>query len=354
MDAFGNPGSRHPAGRRARQILEGARERIAAILDAEPEEVVFTSGGTESTNLALFGLATAPGGMIALPPGEHPATEESVTVLEQRGWTRSVLPLDQAGRMQLAEDVPWERITLATAILAHNETGVIQDLQPLSERCQERGIPLHVDAVQAVGKIDVSFRELGATTVSAGAHKFHGPRGIGLLLVRQGVRLARHLFGGHQERGFRPGTEPVMLAAGMACALSQWQADRERISEQLRELRDRLQRGLEEQCPPVVVHGADAERLPNTLNIAFPRCDAEALLVALDLAEVCCSHGSTCASGSAEPSPVLRAMGVPANVASSSIRLSVGRENTVDDINEATNRIAAAVCRLRSTVEQSP
>jgi cysteine desulfurase len=260
----------------------------------------------------------------------------------------TVIPLDRSGRTGL-DEVPWESITLATAILAHNETGIVQDLKPLSEQCRERGIPLHVDAVQAVGKIDVRFRELGATTLAAGAHKFHGPRGIGLLLVRKGVRLSPRLFGGHQERGFRPGTEPVMLVAGMACALKQWHDERERITRHVRELRDRLEQGLAERCPPVVVHGADAPRLPNTLNIAFPGCDAEALLVALDLAGICCSHGSTCASGSAEPSPVLLGMGVPTEVARASIRLSVGRQNTITEIDDAIERISSVIHRQRAT-----
>lgn len=348
-DAYGNPGSRHAAGRAARQALEDARETIASILKASPSEVVFTSGGTESSNLALFGLAGDATGLVALPPGEHPATEESVCVLESRGWRRVTLGLDRAGRLveeQLAE-LPWREIRLATALLAHNETGTIQDLSLLARLCREHGVPLHVDAVQAIGKIDVDFHALGAATLSLGAHKFHGPRGIGALLVRAGTTLAPTQFGGHQEGGRRPGTECAALAAGMARALELWQAERDDLTRRITALRDRLEAGLRDRCGPVVVHGPPAQRLPNTLSIAFPGCDGEALLVALDLEGICCSLGSTCASGSAETAPILAAMQCPPEVARSTLRLSVGRENTTEEIDEAVRRIAAVAMRLR-------
>lgn len=204
--AWGNPGSRHLAGRRARQALEDARESIAEILNASPLEVVFTSGGTESNNFAITGLTRAGlsglsteesrTGTILLPPGEHPATEEPVRRLVSLGWKRQDLKLDETGRIQSdIESIPVDDVLLATALLAHNETGVIQDLRPLIQRCAEQGIPFHIDAVQAVGKIDVDFRALGATTMSIGAHKFHGPRGIGALLIRQGCEFPALLLG---------------------------------------------------------------------------------------------------------------------------------------------------------------
>lgn len=348
--AYGNPGSRHVLGRRARQVLEDAREEIATILNAAPSEIVFTSGGTESSNLALGGFMAGPAGGIALPPGEHPATEETVRGLQQRGWRRIEIPIGRDGRFDFDKlaALPWADVRLATALLAHNETGVIQEMAPLAERCREHRIPLHVDAVQAVGKIDVDFRALGATTLSLAAHKFHGPRGIGALLIRDGVRLSPLLFGGHQEGGRRPGTENAPLAAGMATALRLWHDDRERVRQHVTQLRDQLAAGLLEQCGPVVVHGSAEHRLPNTLSVAFAGCDGEALLVALDLAGVCCSLGSTCASGSSEPAPILVAMQVDPLLIQSTLRLSAGAENTAEEMVEGVRVIARTVQNLRA------
>ncbi|MEE3285549.1 MAG: cysteine desulfurase family protein [Planctomycetota bacterium] len=351
-ESFGNPGSRHAAGRKARVVLEDARETIAGILGADPGEVVFTSGGTESTNLALFGFAGGEPGVILTTAGEHPATTESIAALKQRGWTTRVLGVDQDGRLKPddLQELPWDDCRLATVILAHNETGVLQDLELLSGACRERGIPLHVDAVQAVGKIPVDFHQLGAASLALGAHKFHGPRGIGALLLRDGCRLAPFEYGGHQEAGRRPGTEVVALAAGMARALESWNADREARTERIAALRDRLQHGLEQQAGPTLVNGHAEHRLPNTLNIAFPGLDGEAILVALDLEQVACSLGSTCSSGSAEPAPALVAMGRTEEVYKASVRFSVGVENTAAEIDDAVERIASVVKRLRESV----
>jgi cysteine desulfurase len=273
--------------------------------------------------------------------------------LEARGW--KLHSLDVAANGRLIEDqydsLPWDEVRLATVILAHNETGVVQDLGPLAERCAGHGVPFHVDAVQAVGKIPVHFHELGATTLSLGAHKFHGPRGIGALLLREGVDVAPYLFGGHQEGGTRPGTEPVALAVGMARALEIWNAEAEQRIQQLSALRDQLKRGLIEACEPVTVNGSDAHRLPNTLNISLLGVDGEALLVALDLEGIACSLGSTCASGSAEPAPSLVAMGCSPEVYRSAVRFSVGIENTSAEIEEAISRIAGVVQQLRRSDE---
>lgn len=349
-EAYGNPGSRHGLGRRARQVLEDAREQVAAILNATPSEVIFTSGGTEATNLALQGLAVGAPGTIALPPGEHPATEETVRMLQARGWRRAEIRIDEQGRIvaDRLDALPWGEIRLATVLLAHNETGTVQDIAPLLPRCRAHGVPVHVDAVQAVGKIDVDFRELGATTLALAAHKFHGPRGIGALLVREGVRLAPLQFGGHQESGRRPGTECAALAAGMATALRMWHAAREQVTQQVTRLREQLADGLAAHCPPIVIHGGSQHRLPNTLSMAFPGCNGDALLVALDLEGVCCSLGSTCASGSSEPAPILVAMGVAPELIRSTLRLSVGVDNTEDEIAEAVQVIARVVTRLRA------
>ena len=351
--SYGNPGSRHAEGRRARRVLEESREKIADLLGASPKEVIFTSGGTEATNMALFGLASGTPGVILLTAGEHPATMESVRVLAQRGWSLHNLEVDEDGR--LAEEqydaMDWKSVGLATVILAHNETGVIQDAGRLAQCCSTHGIPFHVDAVQAVGKIPVNFGELGATTLALGAHKFHGPRGIGALLVRDGVQLNPIQFGGHQESGRRPGTEMVALAAGMARALDIGHEEMSDRAARVAEMRDALESGLREQCQPVVVNGSREHRLPNTLNISFPGVDGEALLVALDLEGIACSLGSTCASGSSEPAPVLVAMNRSPEVYQSAVRFTLSADNSPEEIPEAVRRIASVVGRLRPVDE---
>lgn len=347
---YGNPGSRHPAGRKARQLLEDSRDLIASLIGAAPSEVIFTSGGTEASNLAIQGLTTGRRGTIVLPPGEHPATEEPVKRLVQQGFRKRRLELNAYGVItdHSLSRVEWSEVVLATSILAHNETGTVQDLTPLVARCEEHRVPVHVDAVQAVGKIPVSFRDLGATTMSIGAHKFHGPRGIGALVIKTGTKVIPQILGGHQESGLRAGTEPVMLIAGMAKALLLCHDNLHERSLRLAALRDQLVQGLAKNCPPIVVNGHRECRLPNTANIGFPGCDADALLVALDLAGVCCSHGSACASGSSEPSPILLAMGCPPEVYQSSLRFSVGIQNTESDIEQAVREISLIVKRLRS------
>lgn len=344
-ESFANPGSRHVAGRRARVVLEDARESVARILGADLSEVVFTSGGTESTNQAIFGLTSGRPGVIVLTAGEHPATMESCKTLLQRGFRIHTLPVDSRGLLiaDAFEQIPWPDVRLVSVILAHNETGVIQDVAPLAALCREHQVPLHVDAVQAVGKIPVHFGRLGATALSLGAHKFHGPRGVGALLVRHGVKLTPWMFGGHQEQDRRPGTEAVPLIAGMARALEIWEAEQAERTARLTQLRDTLEAGLKRLCTPVVVNGAGAPRLPNTLNISFVGCDGEAVLVALDLQQVCCSLGSTCASGAAEPAPSLVAMGCSPEVYRSAVRFSVGAENTEAEIEEAVGRIAGVI-----------
>ena len=344
---FANPGSRHSVGRAARQVLEESREKIASILGADPDETVFTSGGTESTNLAVFGLTQSAPGTIALTAGEHPATMNACRRLRRSGWSLVSLPVDQTGLLTEFAGLPWDDIRFLSVILAHNETGVIQNIRLLADVCAQRSIPFHLDAVQAVGKIPVNFHELGVTTLALGAHKFHGPRGIGALLIRKGTRLAPTVFGGHQEAGRRPGTEPVALIAGMAKALELWESERAEQAGRIAALRDRLQTGLQKKCGPVVVNGNVQSRLPNTLNIAFPGTDAEATLVNLDLEGVACSLGSTCASGAAEPAPVLVAMKCPPEVYNSSLRFSLSYENTQDEVDEAVERIGTVVSRLR-------
>jgi cysteine desulfurase len=352
-EAYANPGSPHALGRRARQVLETAREQFAHLLGAHPDEVLFTSGGTEANNLAVRGFTAGSPGVIALTPGEHPAVLQACHSREAEGFTLEWLPLDGDGRLAWVDppgaNLWWgPSLRLVCLILAHNETGVIQSPQPLARACLERRIPLHLDGLQGVGKIPVSFHELGCATLAVGAHKFQGPRGVGALLVRRGWNLAPQAWGGHQEGGRRPGTEAVPLVAGMVRALELFQAEQQQRLDRQTQLRDRLEQGLAQRCPPVVLNGSRAHRLPNTLNVGFPGVDGEALLVALDLGGVACSLGSACASGSAEPAPVLVAMRRPPELLLSSVRFSLGPQTTADEIEQAIRIISETVRRLRA------
>lgn len=351
-ESYGNPSSRHGLGRKARRVLEDSRELIASVLGAMPSELIFTSGGTESNNLAVLGLTSGRPATIVISPGEHPSTLEACRVREQQGWTLDVMPVDGSGLLEL-EAAPsagrdWSSVRLAAIILAHNETGVIQNVQPLVERSTRQGFAVHLDGVQAVGKLPINFLSLGATTLSFGAHKFHGPRGIGGLLVRDGVRFASGFsVGGLQESGRRAGTEPVALVAGMAKAIELWNQARDERTLRITALRDRLEAQLQTMASPTIVNGQGANRLPNTLNISFPGVDGETLLVALDLEGIACSLGSACASGSIEPTPILVAMGLSPEVYRSAVRLTLSCLTTRDEVDEAARRIAEVVKHLR-------
>lgn len=354
---FANPNSRHVAGRAARRALEDAREAIADAVGAGPDEMILTSGGTEATNLALRGFAGAPGGRLLAFAGEHSATSETVTALGRAGHATETVPVDPAGRWDLAAlrdrlDVhPPARV--ATGLWANNETGVVQDVAAAAAVCREAGVPLHLDGVQAVGKLPpeaVRFHRIGATAVSLGAHKFGGPVGIGALILRRGTALAPLMTGGLQERELRPGTQAVPLAVGFAEAVRLWHEEAATRLAEVARLRDRLEAALREACGEIVVHGAAAERLPNTTNVGFPGVPGELLLVTLDLEGVCVSMGSACRSGALEPSPVLLAMGADADLAMSSVRFSLGATTTEAEVEEAARRVAAAVESLRATV----
>ncbi|MBL8799382.1 MAG: cysteine desulfurase [Planctomycetia bacterium] len=357
-DAFGNPASAHAAGRRARRALEDAREQLAALLDAGPDEVLFTSGATESNNLALFGLSGEPAGAILASPLEHPSVAEPLRRLAEMGSAVEYLPVGPTGLLAAADLRERLRpdVRLLVLQLANHETGIVQPLADLIGQARQRPefedrLAIHTDATQAVGKLPVRFRELGVTTLSCSAHKFHGPKGIGLLLVRRGTKVRPLLYGGHQQQGRRPGTEPVALAVGMAAALDLAHRELTTRRERVRELRHRFLALLEQQAAPVVLNGpAEGEpgfRLPHTLNLSFPGCRADALLMNLDLVGIACSTGSACSSGSLLPSPVLQAMGVPPERFSSAMRFSLSYLLTEAQIEEAARRIATVVRRLR-------
>ncbi len=356
----GNPASQHEAGRTARRALEAARTRIGELLGAQvagmdADRVIFTSGGTESNNLALTGLLRAGGFIPPIPirliisPLEHPSIAACAEHLQQHGVTVEKLPAAPSG-VTCLDALPallGDNTRLVSLMLANNETGVLQPVREAAVLCRERGVLMHTDAVQAVGKIPVHFRDLGVDALSLTAHKFHGPLGIGALIVRHGVSLASSLHGGFQQSALRPGTEPIALAIGMQTALEAWhrQADARRAS--LTELRDRLERQVLAGYRAAVAVGAAAPRLPHTSNIAFVGLDRQALVMALDLAGIACSTGSACASGSSEPSPALVAMGLPEEQISSSVRFSLGAATTPADIDEAARRILNVCNNLR-------
>jgi cysteine desulfurase len=352
-DAYGNPASAHRVGRRARQGLEDARELTAAILDASPDEVVFTSGATEANNLALFGIAGEPPGHLVASPIEHPCVIEPVRRLVQLGFTVSWLPVDAPGivRAEALPELLRPDTRLVSVMLANNETGAVQPISALVAQLDGRAA-FHCDAAQAVGKRPVHFHELGVTALSLSAHKFHGPKGVGALLLRRGVRLRPQLWGGHQQQGRRPGTEPVALAVGLAAALAAWQRDAQARHDHVVRLRNRLLDQLRATASPLVLNGPDEGGIPHTLNLSFPGCRAESLLMNLDLAGVACSTGSACSSGSLLPSPVLQAMGVPEDVLDSAMRFSLSPLLTEAEVDQAARRIAAVVARLRRSNEE--
>jgi cysteine desulfurase len=335
--ALGNPSSAHADGRRARQLLEDARDRVAGLLGAKPDEVVFTSGATEANNLAVLGTPT---GHIVSSEIEHPCVVEPVRRRGDATW----LPAGRDGRIAPATFAAAVATStrLVTLMLVNHETGAIQ---PVADTVTAiRGVPLHCDASQAVGKISVNFHELGASTLSASGHKFGAPVGVGVLLVRSGHSLTPLTFGGHQQRGRRPGTEPVALTVGFATALELAMAAMAGEEAHRRALRERFLAVLGE-AEPIVVNGSG---LSTTLNVAFPGCRADLLLMALDLVGVSCSTGSACSSGSLLPSPVLRAMGVPDDVLRSSLRFSFDHRLTLDAVADAAGRVVAAVRGLRA------
>jgi cysteine desulfurase len=351
-EIYGNPASAHHFGRRARQALEDARDHAADLLGAHPDEVIFTSGATEANNLAIFGVVgAAPGGIIASAI-EHPSVAEPVQRLQEDGFTVDYLPADSAGEVSTAAlgELLRPQTRLVTVMLANHETGALQPVRALVDQI-EGSVPFHCDAAQAVGKTPVNFHELGVSSLSLSAHKFHGPKGVGALLVRREVKVRPHLWGGHQQRGLRPGTEAVALAVGLAAALDI--ACREMNSRwaKVDRLRDRFLDRLEP-AHPLVLNTRRAAALPHTLNISFPGLRAEALLIALDLSGVACSAGSACSSGSLLPSPILRAMGVSNEVLHSALRFSFSALLTDEDVDEAARRVAAAVNRLRYSVAE--
>lgn len=356
-----NPASQHAFGRVARRVLEDTRDRVAELLGAgASDRVIFTSGGTEANNLAIRGLPQRAGSVSARSPSliisaiEHPSITTLTDHLSQTGHTIDRLGVDANGVIRIDDLHNKLRADtgLVAAMLANNETGVIQPIAELAVICDAQHAQLHVDASQAAGKLPVHFRNLGASTLTVAAHKFGGPLGIGALIVRHDIHLEPQLFGGFQQAGLRPGTESVALAVGLSTALELWNSRRCEWSAQLQKLRDRFESllcdaSLNSRLIKIKIIGATAPRLPNTSNIAFVGLDRQQLFLALDHAGVACSTGSACASGSSEPSPVHIAMGLEPSVISSALRFSFGVSTTSPDVEESTRRIINVCNSLR-------
>jgi cysteine desulfurase len=342
-DLYGNASSIHKEGQSARHRIEEARESVAALTGTTAREIVFTSGGTESNNAAIFGAVAGNGcHHIVTTSIEHPSVLEPVEELARRGHsvTRVAPSRDGVVDAQSILAAIRDDTRLVTMMLANNETGVVQPVAEVGRICRERGIHLHCDAVQAAGKIDLDANALGAGTLALSAHKLHAPKGIGALYVRKGLVLERLLFGGAQERRRRAGTENVPLAAafGLAATLARDPAPREGV----RALRDRLESAL-----GGTVNGAAAPRVPNTASITFPGADGEGLVIALDLSGIAASTGSACSSGRVEPSHVLLAMGLTAEEAKSTVRFSLSRMTTGEEIGKVVDVIREVLPRCR-------
>jgi len=355
-DCFGNSSSVHSFGQAARKALEDAREEFAACIGAQAEEIVFTSGGTESDNLAIRGAALAArdrGDHIVTCATEHHAVLHCCRALEREGFRVTYLPVDQEGLVDLEgfREALGERTILASIMLANNETGVLQPVREMSRIARERGVLFHCDAVQAAGKVDLDARDLGVDMLAFSGHKFCGPKGVGALYVRKGTEIVPIMQGGHHEYGLRPGTVNVPAIVAMARALRLATLELEETSARLRELRERLAAGITGRIGGVRRNGSAKHTLPNVLNLSFEGAEGEALLLALDMAGVAVSTGSACTSGEVEPSHVLLAMGIPPRVAQCSLRFSLGRHNRVEEIDHVVDILPTMVERIREVAE---
>ncbi len=352
-EKFGNASSVHGFGREAKVALEEAREKVAYLFGAFPQEIFFTSGGTESDNLAIKGAAFAnrkKGKHIITSRIEHHAVLESCKFLEKEGFEVAYLPVDSLGmvdpddlRKALREDT-----VLVSIMYVNNEVGTIQPIEKLSKIAKEKGAYFHTDAVQAVGKIPIDVRRLEVDMISVSGHKIYGPKGVGALFVRKGVRITPWSHGGHHERSRRAGTENVPAIVGFAKALELINQNMEEENNRLRELTQRFYQKLLDSIPDVILNGDLNHRIPNTLNLSFKGVEGESVILSLDLKGVAVSSGSACTSGTLEPSHVLAAMGVDPAIVQGAIRFSFGKDNTTEDVEYVANLLPEIINRLRS------
>ncbi len=348
---WGNPSSMHTFGGQVKKYIDRAREQVAELIGAHPDEIIFTSCGSESNNTAIKGYlaATDEPGHIITSCVEHPAVLSVCRHLHQHGWELTELRVDGRGQIDLDElrSSISEKTAMVTTMWANNETGVIFPIDRIAQIVKSSGKIFHTDAVQAVGKLPVDVGKVPVDMLTLSGHKLHAPKGIGALYVRRGTPLTPLIHGGHQERGKRAGTEnvPYIVGLGVACDLARRHMQKE-ISE-LSRLRDKLEQGILSSCPDVRVNGDRKHRLPNTLNVSFEFVEGEAILLLLNELGICASSGSACTSGSLEPSHVIRAMGIPFTAAHGSIRFSLSRYNTEQDIDYTLQRLPGIIKRLR-------
>jgi len=357
-EKFGNPSSVHLWGQEARAAVDHARQQVAALIGARPNDVIFVSSGTEANNLAIRGVAeqwAARGRHIITSTIEHPSVRGVCQLLEQRGWEITRLPVGEDGIVRATDVQAALRpdTVLVTIMLANNEIGTIQPIAEIAaivRQMRARGCShalLHVDGVQALGRMRVEVEELGCDLLSMSGHKLHAPKGVGALYVRRGVRLAPQMIGGHQERNRRAGTEavPLIVAFGKAAELARQELET-RIAH-MRALRDRFEAGVAERISDVVFNGDRKRRLPHITNVSFRYIEGEGLLINLDLQGIAVSTGSACSSGTLEPSPVIRALGRDDELARGAVRFSLGKETTEEDIDYVLDVLPRAVDALR-------
>lgn len=353
-DTFGNASSVHHYGRDAKVALENAREQIASFIGARPSEIYFTSGGTESDNLAVFGVAhrfRSTRNHLVVGSTEHHAVLEPAEYLHHdEDFMLDLLPVDSEG-FATADDLKpllKKKTALVSVMHANNETGTIQDLKPLVEVAHERGVLFHTDAVQSIGKVEVDVKHLGVDLLSLTGHKIYGPKGTGALFIREGVKIAPLFYGGAHEKKRRPGTENVAGAVGLARTLDIAEKRREQDHKTLTELAEYFIEAILERVPDAHFNGTRVKRIPQTVNVSFPGCEGEALLLSLDMEGIACSSGSACTAGATEPSHVLSAMGIDRLVAQSAVRFSLGRSTTRQQLDYVIEKLPPIVERLRA------
>ena len=351
-ELYGNPSSMHAFGGQVSKFVERAREEAARFINASPDEIIFTSCATESDNTAIRGCAEYNGKAtkIITTAVEHPAVLQPVRRLKAQGYQTVELGVDRVGQIdleRLREELKGTNKALVSVMWANNETGTIFPIEKVAEICKEYGATLHTDAVQVAGKIPVDVSKVPVDTLAMSGHKFHAPKGIGLLYVRRGTKLKPFMLGGHQEGGRRAGTENVPYIVGLAkaCELARVYMSEDAVK--LTALRDRLEAGILAKCPDVLINGDKSNRLPNTLNVSFEYIEGEAIAYHLSDLGICISTGSACASGSLDPSHVIRAMGVPFIAVHGSVRFSLSRYNTESDIDYVLEKLPPVIKNLR-------
>jgi cysteine desulfurase len=358
---YGNASSIHTFGQRARAAVETARDQVAGLLNARPQEIVFTSGGTEADNHAIFGVVAASAGVdgkkhVITTTIEHEAVLNACQALEKQGVAVTYVPVSREGVVDAGEVRRALRpeTVLITVMHANNELGTIQPLEEIGRIAAEADVYFHSDAVQSIGKIAVDGKALQVDLLSLSGHKVYAPKGVGALFIKGGTRLQQLLYGGHHQRGFRPGTENVPGIVGLGKAAEVARLGLEHDSTTIGTLRDLLEYGLLSRIPDSFANASRAPRTRNTTNITFPGIEGEALVISLDLRGLACSTGAACSSGAVEPSHVLTAIGLPAADARASIRFSLGRHTTAEEIQRALDVVPAAVAQLRELSPRYP